>query len=132
MRVATTAALLVAALPAPTAPISHDAARLTDAIRQNDGALMVAIEAWNKHRPPTREVTLRALYQQRIIRLLSRDDGLGPEVVRRLPRLANDVRARRDLNRLAARTPPPRGALHTGAPAPAADLLAWYREGRQR
>jgi membrane-bound lytic murein transglycosylase B len=132
MRVATTAALLVAVLPAPTATIPHDVARLTDAIRQNDRALAAALQAWDKHRAPTQEVTLRALYQQRIVRLLARDGRLGPAVVRRLPSLANDVRARGDLNRLAARTPPPRGALRTGAPESAADLLAWYRAAERR
>ena len=132
MRVATTVALLFAALPAPTAPIPHDASRLADTIRQNDSALSAAIGAWDKHDPPTREVTLRALYQQRVIRLLARDGRLGPAVARRVPRLANDVRARRDLNRLAARTPPPRGALRTDSPPHAADLLAWYREGQRR
>jgi membrane-bound lytic murein transglycosylase B len=132
MRVATTAALLLAALPAPTASIPRDAPQLADTIRHNDSALTAAIEMWDKHNPPTREVTLRALYQQRIIRLLARDGQLGPAVVRRLPKLANDVRAREDLNRLAARTPPPRGALRTGAPARAADLLAWYRQGGRR
>jgi membrane-bound lytic murein transglycosylase B len=132
MPVATTAALLVAVLPAPMAPIPHDATRLTAAIRHNDSALTTAIEAWDKHRPPTREVTLRALYQQRIIRLLARDPRLGGLVVRQLPRLANDVRARGELNRLTAHTPAPRGALRTGAPARAADLFAWYRAAERR
>jgi membrane-bound lytic murein transglycosylase B len=132
MRVATTVALLFAALPGPAAPIPHDAARLADTIRQNDSALSAAIGAWDKHQLPTQEVTLRALYQQRIIRLLARDGQLGPAMVRRVPRLANDVRARHDLNLLASHTPPPSGALRTGPAPRAADLLAWYQEAQHR
>jgi membrane-bound lytic murein transglycosylase B len=132
MRVATTAALLVAVLPAPTAPLPHDSARLAEALRTNNAALRTAIAAWDKSRPPTREVTLRALYRQRIVRLLAREPRLAREVEWRLPRVANDVHAREDLNRLVVGMPAPSGPLRLGPPAAAADLAAWYLEGERR
>lgn len=131
MKVSVLAALL-AALPSPAAPISHDAARLAVAISQNDGALVTAIRRWDKYASPTREVTLRALYQQRVIRLLGRDPALARGVEARLPRITNDVRAREDLNRLVAGMPAPRGALDLGPPAAAADLYRWYHDAGRR
>lgn len=125
-------AALVAALPSPSAPISHDANRLTHAIAQNDRALAFAVQHWDTRRPPSREVTFRALYQQRVIRQLARDPRLARSVEAGLPRIANDVRAREDLNRLVVGMPAPRGALDLGRPASAADLLAWYRLAERR
>lgn len=131
MNVSVLAAVLVA-LPSPTAPIPRDAARLAHAFGRNDGALVAAIRRWDTHDPPTREVTLRALYQQRIIRLLGHEPRLAHDVEARLPGLANDVHAREDLNRLVAGMPAPRGALHLGPPAAAAALYEWYREAERR
>ena len=77
-------------------------------------------------------VTVPAQYQQRVVRLLARRPALARQVERRLPAVTSDVVARAELNRLAAKTPPPRTPPHLGAPAPAASLLAWYREAGGR
>jgi membrane-bound lytic murein transglycosylase B len=126
------AALLVALVPAPSAPIPHDPPQLARTIRDNDRALAAAIDAWDKSRPPTGEVTLRALYQQRIVRLLAHDPQLGRAVERRVPTLRNDLAARMDLNRLVTGMPAPRGKLRLGAAPPAASLLSWYQEAQRR
>jgi membrane-bound lytic murein transglycosylase B len=77
-------------------------------------------------------VTEPAQYEQRVIRLLARRPTLAHAVERRLPAVTGDVVARVELNRLAAKTPPPRTPPRLGAPAPAAELLEWYREGARR
>jgi soluble lytic murein transglycosylase-like protein len=126
------AALLIAVLPAPTAAIPRDPGHLVAAMRQNDAALATAVATWDKREPPSHEVTLRALFQQRAIRYVARRPKLASAVERRLPRLANGLHAREDLNRLSAGTPPPRGRLPTGPAPSAAALAGWYREGERR
>lgn len=74
--------------------MSHDANRLAGAIVQNDRAPASAVQHRDERRTPTREITLRALCQQRVIRLLARDPRLAHAVEARMPRIANDVRPR--------------------------------------
>ena len=80
-------------------------------------------------------MTLPALYQQRIERLLSRRDPLARAVLKRLPRplaahVRDDVLAHRELARL---TPPLRlDAIRIGRAAPAARLRLYYAEAQRR
>jgi membrane-bound lytic murein transglycosylase B len=64
--------------------------------------------------------------RQRLLRLA------GGLVLKLAPAEADDLRARRDLRRLAASTPPRKTPLRIGAPAPAARLVAWYSEAERR
>lgn len=64
--------------------------------------------------------------------MLAQRPALMRSVEKRLPSEADDVAARRDLTRLAAVTPPLRGRVHLGRPAPPLDLLSWYRAAEVR
>jgi soluble lytic murein transglycosylase-like protein len=95
------------------------------------------VRAWGiKTQAPPENVVLYALYQQRLLRLLARSTALSSGALPRLdPRLrsaANDLLvAQRELYRL---TPPrpSRARVKVGASAPAAALLAYYREAQRR
>jgi membrane-bound lytic murein transglycosylase B len=81
------------------------------------------------------DVTLLALDQQRVLRLLARRPDLAARVLRRQPagrrRAAQAfLRAARDLRRLNAGHRPHR--IRTGAPLPAGELLAAYRAAQRR
>jgi soluble lytic murein transglycosylase-like protein len=112
------------------------AARLTPA----DRSLRRAIGAWRlrgnpAQGPPPDDVILEALYQQRALRMLSRNPTLRERTIDRLgPRLGRSTRditlALRDLRRLAAGWPPHR--VRTGPPEPLGALLGYYREAQQR
>ena len=120
----------------------HDASRLATALADTTRALNSAIDRWrstgNPSRgAPPREVTLLALYQQRIYRVLSRKPRLARAVVARLPttvaRAARDtVAARRYLTRLAHGTPPRRARIRVVPPRPAGLLLRYYRNAERR
>lgn len=117
-------------LPAPAAPIPHEPAALVAKLRQTTRALDAAIDRWDKTVPPPRDVTLLALYQQRVIRLLARDQPLARRVVARYPAAADDAAALEELFRL---TPPaPNEQLRTGPAEPPRRLLRWYREAQRR
>jgi soluble lytic murein transglycosylase-like protein len=64
--------------------------------------------------------------RQRLIHLA------GPAVLELDPAARDDLLARRDLLRLRAKTPPRKTPLKIGKPAPAAKLLAWYRQAQRR
>jgi membrane-bound lytic murein transglycosylase B len=126
------AGLFLFSLPTPTAPIPAAPSQLAAAVRQTQGALYAAIDRWDKSSPPPRDVTLLALYEQRIIRKLADDPRLARSVIREVPAIASDVTARADLARLTAAGPLPRARPQVG-PAPAATrLLQWYREAQRR
>ncbi len=117
-------------LPAPTATIPHRPAALVAALRQTERRLDAAIDRWDKTPPPPRTVTLLALYEQRVLRLLARDPSLAGYVVAHYPAARDDVRAREQLARL---TPPaPSAPLRTGAAEPPRRLLRWYRDAQRR
>ena len=119
--------MLAAPAPVPTTPSA-----LVASWQRTEQSLGTAIAAWDKRTPAPANVTGPAQYEQRVIRLLARRPLLAHEVERRLPAVTSDVVARVQLDLLAARTPPPRTPPSVGAPAPAASLLAWYREGGRR
>jgi membrane-bound lytic murein transglycosylase B len=122
--------------PPPNAPIPRATEELARVLGQTSAALRVAIRQWRaKGGPPSDTVTLEALYQQRIYRLLAANEPLARRTLPRLPSglrsLSRDfVAAQRELYRL---TPPlaPR-AIKVGPAAPAQLLLRYYREAERR
>src|SRR6187397_3170654 len=94
-------------LPPPTAPIPQQPAALVARLHQVERELGPAIDRWDKRRPPPHDVTLLALYEQRVIRVIARDAGLARAVLVRYPALRDDVTARTDLVRLAPKRPGP-------------------------
>jgi soluble lytic murein transglycosylase-like protein len=127
------------ALPAPSEPVPREPARVAHVLTLTSLRLGGAIDRWREHgnpargRPPS-DVTLLALYQQRIYRVLSREPRLARRVVARLsPRLASQARdtigARRSLSRL---TPPTARRLRVGPALPAGTLLRHYRKAQRR
>jgi soluble lytic murein transglycosylase-like protein len=117
-------------LPPPAAPIPHQPAALVAKLQQTDRRLAAAIGRWDKRGAPPRDVILLALYDQRAIRLLGKDQPLGRAVLARDPSLSDDIGARVDLERLAPKRPGPRP--RTGRPSPAPRLLSWYRAAQRR
>jgi membrane-bound lytic murein transglycosylase B len=130
--------LAVAALaaPPPNAPLSRSPQQLATTLTQTTSALDGAIGRWRRAggRPP-QDVVLYALYQQRIYRLLVRDQRLARLTLARLPHglvgVSRDLlEAQRELYRL---TPGiPTRTIKVGAAAPAPVLLAHYREAQRR
>jgi membrane-bound lytic murein transglycosylase B len=95
-----------------------------------------AIGRWLRARgAPPKNVVLYALYQQRLYRLLARDERLATATLARLPdplaKAARDfLRAHRGLYRL---TPPIASRkIKVGPAPPAHTLLAYYREAQRR
>jgi len=129
-------AAAVLAAPPPNAPVPRAPEQLASALTNTTSALDGAIGRWGRSggRPPD-DVVLYALYQQRIYRLLMRSDRLARLVLGRLPpglaAVSRDlVAAQRELYRL---TPGiPTDTIKVGSAAPAATLLAYYREAERR
>ena len=123
---------LAMALPAPNEPIPASARPLAAALTRTENSLNDAIDHWNKEAPAPRDVTLLALYEQRIIRVLGERPTLARAVVKLDPAVAGDVAARVDLGTLVASGPVPRASPKVGRAPPAGRLLAWYREAQRR
>ena len=130
-------AATAAAQPLPSAPLPTTSRSAARALVDTTASLRQAIDAWRGSGRPRLpdDVTLYALYEQRLLRLLSRNKQLSDRTLRLLPTklagFAGDaVVAHRELVRL---TPPLRTRrVHVGAAAPAADLLRWYHEAERR
>ena len=125
------------AQPPPNAQLPRNATDTAHALVETTARLRSEIDVWRASgasRPP-QDVTLDALYQQRMYRLLSRDRPLARGTFRLLPAalasFARDVViAHREL---VAITPPvPLRAVRVGPAAPPADLLRFYHEGERR
>ena len=135
------ASLLVAAFalapPPPSAPLPQRAALVAQSLTRTETQLRAAIVHWApKSAPAPRDLVLYALYQQRLYRLLARDEKLAAATV---PTLAPNLRAAaRDLlaaHRELYRLTPPLPAharIKVGAAAPASTLLTYYREAQRR
>jgi len=121
------------AAPPPNAPIPRDPAALAARLDSTSQDLGVAIDRW---RPRTgrvpEDVTLYALYQQRILLLLSGRPRLGSAVFSRLrgSPLRGEVLARRELGRLSR--PRPLKAFRTGWAEPADRLRRHYLAAQRR
>jgi len=128
---------IVAALvpPAPNAPVPTSAPALVRKLNATDAGLEAAIQRWDERRPPPRDLTLYALYQQRIYIALTTRPGLAGAAIdglppRRAAHLRDTLLARMSLLHLSK--PRPLSAFRTAPPAPAAALLRWYREAQRR
>ena len=132
------AALALVLAPAPNASVPRDPAKLAPALVQTEAGLHDAIDRWVSDgatgRPP-RDVTLYALYAQRIELLLVQKRALERATLPRLsPSLAAEVRtnvaAKRELWRL---TPVSRRRrFRTGPALPPQTLLRYYRAAQRR
>src|SRR5919197_5538996 len=122
--------------PQPRTPLPKGAAAVAAAIESTEAPLRSAIDTWRAGGGKIPEdVTLYALYQQRIYRLLSRHEVLARSTLSRLPSplaaFARDVvTAHRELVRI---TPPvPLRAVRVRAAAAPERLLAYYRLAQRR
>jgi soluble lytic murein transglycosylase-like protein len=126
--------LALAAPPPPGAPIPREPAALASRYESTTRDLAAAIDRWSEsgRRRAPEDVTLYALYQQRILILLSERRALSRAVLERLPNprpVRNEILARRELVRLSR--PRPLSAFRTGPAAPAGRLRAFYREAQR-
>jgi hypothetical protein len=119
-------------LPAPNAAIPGSSRPLALTLMRTEQSLDQAIDRWDTSTSPPQDVTLLALYEQRIIRVLGERPKLARAVVKLHPAAADDVAARVDLKALVAAGPVPRASPKVGPAPPAAQLLVWYREAQQR
>jgi soluble lytic murein transglycosylase-like protein len=112
---------------------------LAGALGRAHADLVAGIDGWLRSAKPgaepSAEVTLNALYEQRIYRSIARNDLLAKRTLSKLrgplEAAARDVvEAHRELFRI---TPPiSTRAIRTGPAEPAGRLLAYYREGERR
>jgi soluble lytic murein transglycosylase-like protein len=110
---------------------------LATTLNATDAGLEAAIGRWHDRgrAGPPADVTLYALYQQRIYIALSTRPGLAFAVLERLPRrraaqLRDSIMARALLLRLSK--PRPLKVFRTARPRPAGVLLGYYREAERR
>ena len=130
---------LVAALalgaPPPGAPIPRDPAALSARLEATNHDLAEAVDRWRaggRARVP-RDVILDALYEQRIVILLTEKRALAQAVLERLPNpgpLRSELLGRRELGRLSK--PRPLRAFRTGPAEPADRLRGYYLEAQHR
>jgi membrane-bound lytic murein transglycosylase B len=131
------AAAALAAPPPVDTPLPAKAPSVARALTATTRNLDTAVRAWRpKSSAPPGDVVLYALYQQRLLRLLARRQTLAsaalPQLDPRLRAATSDLLvAHRELYRL---TPPlpAHARIRVGASAPAASLLAYYREAARR
>ena len=127
-------------LPAPNASIPREPARLAHTLLLTTRGLREAVDRWRAQGNPstggpTPDVELLALYQQRIYRLLRRNDALARAIFKLLPSsLAREARsivaAGKNLRRI---TPALQARkLRTKRPLPVGVLLRHYRDAERR
>jgi membrane-bound lytic murein transglycosylase B len=123
-------------LPAPDVALPRSPAALATTLARTTRRLRAAIGAWPGTAPVPRDVTLLALHQQRMVRLMTTRRALGDRTLARLPR---DVRsearatvlARRDLAAI-PRQPGRLPRVRVAKAAPAASLRRYYTEAQAR
>jgi membrane-bound lytic murein transglycosylase B len=127
----------VASAPPPRATIPRDPEVLAARLEATTHDLANAVDRWRASgaRRVPEDVTLDALYQQRILILLSEKRGVAQAVLERLPPsearpVRSEVLARRELGRLSH--PRPLEAFRTGPAEPAQRLLGHYRAAQRR
>jgi soluble lytic murein transglycosylase-like protein len=127
--------LALTAPPPPGAPIPRDPAALAARLEETTHDLAGAVDRWRAGgvaRVPG-NVTLYALYQQRIVLLLTEKRALAKAVLARLPNpgpLRSELLARRELGRLSR--PRRLSAFRTGPAEPAGRLLRYYLTAQRR
>jgi membrane-bound lytic murein transglycosylase B len=125
------------AAPGPRAPIPREPPALAKAVVDTNAELAKAIDDWlaGGQARPSEDVTLLALYDQRIELLLAQRPSLSRVVLKRLApglaaQIAGELAAKRELWRL---TPVShRTRFATGPALPPATLLRYYREAQAR
>src|SRR5438876_8244346 len=130
-------ASLVRAAPGPRASIPREPAALARTVMETKTELGRAVDAWvaaGDSRPPS-EVTLDALYDQRIELLLAGRPGLASATLRLVPaaiarQVQTNLTAKRELWRLTPSTH--RRRFRTGPALPSATLLRNYRDAERR
>jgi soluble lytic murein transglycosylase-like protein len=136
---ATVVAAAAGAPPSPDAPLPREPSTAAATLVRTHADLYAGIDGWLKSAKPAPDppaaVTLWALYEQRIFRMLARNDALAAATSRWLPdplaaATRDIVTAHRGLFRI---TPPisARGIRTGPAEAPGA-LLGYYREAERR
>jgi membrane-bound lytic murein transglycosylase B len=130
-------ASLVRAAPGPRAAIPREPAALARTLVDTKAALGSAVDDWvaGGDPRPSNDLTLDALYDQRIELLLAAKPGLARATLELLPAgIARQVRtnlaAKRELWRLTPLTH--RTRFRTGSPLPPATLLRYYRAAERR
>jgi len=130
-------ASFVLAAPGPRKSIPREPAALARTLVDTKTELGRAIDAWRAggESRPSSEVTLDALYDQRIELLLAGRSGLAGATLRLVPagiarRVRVNLAAKRELWRLTPVTHPKR--FRTGPALPPATLLRYYREAERR
>lgn len=127
-------------VPRPNAALPRTPPRLARALTKATRALRVSVTRWVKDgdvfgRPP-RRVVLQALFQQRIYRLLMRNDELAARTLARLsPKFRSGARANvaAGAKLLSLVTPISKPTtFETGPAKPAGRLLRWFREAERR
>ena len=130
------ASAAAAAPPGVDAPIPTEPAPLARTLVQITADLEQAIGDWNpKSNAASQSVVLRALYQQRIYRLLTRDSSLAARTLALTPRDLRTVSrdllaAQRELYRLTL--PIAIRKIKVARARPATELLSYYREAQHR
>jgi membrane-bound lytic murein transglycosylase B len=124
----------LAAPPPPNAPIPREPAALAEKLSSTTHDLRAAVDNWRASgaRAVPEDVTLYALYQQRIVILFSERHRLANAVFARLhaPAVQSEVLARRALGRLSR--PRPLSAFRTGPAEPADRLRGYYLQAQRR
>jgi membrane-bound lytic murein transglycosylase B len=132
-----------AAPPAANAPLPRTAGATATALAASTRDLEARIRAWLRARPavadrPPAEITLDALYQQRIYRNMRKHPAFGTRVIAAMPaKLRSQARdnfaAGRSLLRLAPKkAPKTQPPIKIGSAEPPQRLLAWYRQAQRR
>jgi membrane-bound lytic murein transglycosylase B len=133
------AAAAVATAPAPSAPLPHGPARIATALVTTERDLDAGIDAWldrdGASSSTPQDVTLNALYAQRIELLLAQNPRLARATLARLhhrlrAQLQSNLAAKRELWRLTPRSH--RRRFLTGHALPPARLLSFYRAAERR
>ncbi len=130
-------ASLVRAAPGPRASIPREPAALARKLVDTKTELARAVDSWRAagEPRPSSEVTLDALYDQRIELLLAGRSGLARATLRLVPagiarRVRTNLTAKRELWRLTPLTH--RRRFRTGPALPPATLLGYYRDAERR
>ena len=123
--------------PQPDEPVPRDPPRLAARLATTTRDLQAAIDRWRATTRATtpRDVTLDALYQQRIYIVLSANTRLSRAVLARLPtRLEREARDEIEARRMLAglSRPRPLSAFRVGPAEPAARLRRYYAEAERR
>jgi membrane-bound lytic murein transglycosylase B len=122
--------------PPPDQPIPRDPAVLAGTLTSTTRDLRAEIDAWGGAGATPEPVTLLALYQQRMYRLIARKRALGNAVLARLPEdvaaeARDTVRGRRELLAIPA-SGTLRPKIRAAEPESADRLRAYYDRAQQR